>query len=239
MSQSSVPRAQSSDGSVLDRRLLLIGGGLLMTAGAAAAMTPRRFERQLGRQKIDDLLPTAFGAWRERPRGDVIVPEDSQPTSVYDQVAIRTFMQEGAPDIALLIAYGSAQSGLMKVHRPEVCYASAGFKILGAHDASVRLGSSTQVPARAFEGLRDTRREQVLYWTRVGEGFPTSMNGERWASLRAGLRGVIPDGVLVRFSTITERAQDGEALLASAARDLVVSASAPGRRLLTGSLTIA
>ena len=238
MSANSGPPPRSPP-EALDRRFVLIGGGLLLTAGTAAAMTPRRFERQLGRQKIDDLLPTAFGGWRERPRGDVIVPEDSQPTSVYDQVAIRTFMQEGAPDIALLIAYGSAQSGLMKVHRPEVCYASAGFKILGAHDVSVPLGPSTQVPSRAFEGVRDTRREQVLYWTRVGQGFPTSMNGERWASFKAGLRGVIPDGVLVRFSTIASDPQTGERLLASAAKDLVGAASDPARRLLTGSLRAA
>ncbi len=236
MSPTSPPARPASEAAALDRRLLLIGGGLLLTAGGAAAMTPRRFERQLGRQKVDELLPSAFGPWRERPRGDVIVPEDSQPTSVYDQVAIRTFMQEGAPDIALLIAYGSAQSGLMKVHRPEVCYASAGFKILGAHDADVALTPRAHVPARAFEGVRDARREQVLYWTRVGEGFPTSMNGERWASFRAGLRGVIPDGVLVRFSTIADDPQAGERLLAGAARDLVASASVPARRLLTGSL---
>lgn len=238
MSLSSSPTTASGlDGAPgLDRRQALLGLGLLATAGAAAAATPRRFERQLGAQKVADLLPSGFGEWRERPNGDVIVPEETQPDSVYDQVATRTYVNGAGAPVTLLIAYGAAQSGLMKVHRPEVCYASAGFQIADAGDYALSLEDRAIVPARTFQGLRSPRREQVLYWTRVANAFPQSMNAERWVSFRAGLRGVIPDGVLVRFSTSEPDLASGSQLLSRAARGLVQACGPVGRRFLVGSL---
>jgi EpsI family protein len=65
----------------------------------------------------------------------------------------------------------------------------------------VRLPWAT-VPAISLSATSDSRTEQLLYWTRVGNHLPASWREQRLAVARDNLAGVIPDAVLVRVSTI-------------------------------------
>ena len=49
-----------------------------------------------------------------------------------------------------------------------------------------------------------TEAEQVLYWTRLGDEFPLGWSAQRLSVMRANLRGVIPDGMLMRVSVISD-----------------------------------
>lgn len=219
----------------IDRRRLLLGAGFAATAGLAAAVTPRRHEATIGGARLTALIPAAVGPWRFTPGGSLIVPEDGQRTSFYDQVLTRTYAAPGLPEIMLLVAYGAAQSGMMKVHRPEVCYASAGFTINDVSHPMIRLRDG-EVPATLFLARRQDRDEQVLYWTRISDTFPRSLNDQRLAVLERGLTGVIPDGVLVRFSTLAGDVTAGRAAMAGFARALVAGAAGGERSLLVGRL---
>jgi EpsI family protein len=214
-----------------------LGIGFAVTAGVAAAVTPRRHERSLGDARLAEVVPTQVGPYQATPGGSLVLPEEEQPTSVYDQVLTRTYMAPGRPGIMLLIAYGAAQSGLMKVHRPEVCYASSGFSIRNDRPVDIPLGMTAPIAAKTFLGVRGDQMEQVLYWTRISNTFPRDLTSQRLVMFERGFTGVIPDGVLVRCSMLTGDMAAGEAAMAGFARALVAGAPPLGRALLIGDLT--
>ena len=219
------------------RRTLLIGLGFAAAAGLAAAATPRRHEDVLGRARLDRTLPDRVGAWRFTPGGSVVLPDAQGPTSVYDQVAARSYVSEGKPLVMLLIAYGAAQSGLMQVHRPETCYSSSGFAIRQDKRVALSLASNVSVAARSFSAEREDRSEEVLYWTRVSSDFPDSPLSQRLIMLKRGLQGVVPDGVLVRISTFGGDVGGSGPAMVEFAKALVGEAGAVERALLIGPIS--
>jgi EpsI family protein len=218
----------------ISRRALALGIGFVATAGVAAAVTPRRHERSLGDARLADVVPMRVAPYQATLGGSLVLPENEQPTNVYDQVLGRTYTAASLPGIMLLIAYGAAQSGLMKVHRPEVCYASAGFSIHNDRPVDIPLGSVAPIAAKTFLAVRGDRMEQVLYWTRISDAFPRDLTAQRLIMFERGFSGLIPDGVLVRCSMLTSDGRAGEAAMAGFARALVASAAPLGRAILIG-----
>jgi EpsI family protein len=218
----------------ISRRAAIVGAGFSLTAGAAALVTPHRHEGTLGLARLEDLVPTAVGTWREAPGSRLILPDAEQLPSPYDQVLTRSFMAPSQPTIMFLVAYGAAQSGLMKVHRPEVCYRSSGFSIRDDRPIDVSLESRPAIAAKSFLAVRQDRAEHVLYWTRISDMFPRDLASQRLVMLKQGIAGLIPDGVLVRCSTLaSDRDAELDALV-NFVRALVASAPPRGRSLLIG-----
>lgn len=235
MSSQDAPVAESNARQI-SRRSAVLGVGFALTAGLAAAVTPRRHEQTLGGARLAEVVPERAGAWLAAPGGALIVPDADLAANVYDQVLTRTYSAPNLPGIMLLIAYGAAQSGLMKVHRPEVCYASSGFAIRNDRLADIPLGSGPSIAARTFLAVREDRVEQVLYWTRISNAFPRDLTGQRLVMVERGLSGVIPDGVLVRCSTLGADSGAGQPAMQAFARALVAGAVPAGRALLIGGL---
>jgi EpsI family protein len=210
----------------------MLGLGSAATAGVAALMTPRHYEPGGNRLRLEDIVPTSVGPWQAQTSGAFILPEDAAAASAYDQIVTRRFAAATGPDVMLLIAHGAAQSGLMRVHRPEVCYTSAGFQIRGLHSLDLAVSPGRTIAAQTFVGVRDDRVESVLYWTRIAGFFPRDLMAQRLIMLRLGLMGLIPDGVLVRLSALG----GGEVAptLAQFAAELVRSSGPEGRALLLG-----
>jgi EpsI family protein len=44
--------------------------------------------------------------------------------------------------------------------------------------------------------------EHIIYWTRVGNMIPSSWREQKLAVAEQNLRGIIPDAILIRVSTI-------------------------------------
>jgi EpsI family protein len=224
--------AATQDKTLVSRRALMLGIGSAATAGVAGLMTPRHYEPGVRQIRLDDVVPNAVGPWQAQKSGAFILPEDGTSDSAYDQIVTRRFAAATGPDIMLLIAHGAAQSGLMRVHRPDTCYTSAGFKILGLHDVSLAVGAARPIAAQSFVGVRDDRVETVLYWTRIAGFFPRNLIAQRLIMLRLGLTGLIPDGLLVRISALGS-GEVGPAL-AQFATELVSQSGPEGRALLLG-----
>ena len=218
-----------------DRRALLFGLMFGATATLAAAATPRTHETVLGRTRLEQVIPDRVGPWCRSPVGSLVLPETQDPDAVYDQVMARTFVAEGLPVVMLLIAYGAAQSGAMQVHRPETCYGSSGFQVRMDRPVDLALAPGIIVAAKGFDAVREDRREQVLYWTRISRDFPRDPLSQRLVMLRRGLQGVAPDGVLVRMSTFGGDLPAGLSALQAFARALVGEAAPMERALLIGA----
>ena len=71
-----------------------------------------------------------------------------------------------------------------------------------------------------------------MYWTRIGTESPTSWIDQRAAVIRANLKQVIPDGILVRISTVLPDYGSAEPVLREFAASLVKELQSNGRKLL-------
>jgi EpsI family protein len=217
----------------LSRRQMLIGGGFLAAATAGLVLKPRRAENMLGRARLDDLVPKQFAGWTfNTASGLVLPPADQLRDKLYSQLLTRVYVREGQPPVMLLIAYSGAQDGTIQVHRPEVCYPAAGYRLTESVAHAVPLAPGIAVPARAIVAETDVRREQLIYWTRLGSHFPTTWGEQRTAVVAENFAGIIPDGVLVRLSS----AGDGPVnpMLDAFARDLYGAIGSQMRRVLLG-----
>ena len=228
---------QPADGSAaLSRREFVVGGALAATAVTSYLVTPRADPNRLrlGRS-LEQIVPDVIGHRRRSDLGTILIPtgEGGEKRS-YDQVLTRYYTGGSAAPIMLLIAYGSAQVGTTQLHRPEVCYPAAGFKLRSWPDIPLQILGTT-IDARSMTALATGRVEQILYWSRVGPDFPTSSLEQRWATLRESLRGSIADGVLVRISTIDPDRANALPALREFASELVRAGGPELRNLLTGA----
>jgi EpsI family protein len=179
---------------------------LVMAGASLLAVTPRTYlADQEQREKLADIVPTKFGDW-ELDRSVVPVPPspDVQKTldETYDEVVAHTFRNRQGQRVMLSLAYGRNQHKGMNIHRPEVCYPAQGFKLTHEPVAGrVKVGPREIAVTRVVAQM-GARNEPITYWLMVGEHITHFGHAQRAVSMRYGLRGVIPDGVLVRVSSI-------------------------------------
>ena len=226
---------QSERPMLTGRRDFLVAGALLSAALlAGVARRQAGLEPNTGGTSLDELIPNRIGAWRQSRWEEVMIPTGEAPNDDYDDVLTRYYSDGTGSMIMLLAAFGNAQTGNAQIHRPEACYPAAGFSLSNARTFLLPSPEPPKVQARALTAAAPGRIEQVLYWSRIGDDFPTSSARQRWSAFRQSLSGTAPQGVLIRISTISaDRKSAFEELIAFAAA--LLASPAPGlRRLLTG-----
>jgi EpsI family protein len=219
----------------LNRRHMLMGGALLGTAGFAFGRQPQEIVAPLKKGSLEALVPNQVGPWAfETKSGLVLPPSDALSDSLYNDIVTRVYYAPQLPPIMLLIAYSNTQNGTLQVHRPEVCYPASGYTLSETEIVSVGKAANIKIPSRYFRAESNARTEQVLYWTRIGTELPTSWIAQRSAVISANLHGIIPDGILVRVSTVdaqSDSALDGlDAFVSAFANSLTPVA----RKLIIG-----
>lgn len=178
---------------------------VLAYAGAAAWTPTRHLADQRPRVSLEDLFPKAFDGWALDDRVPVqLVSPDTQAVldSIYDQVLSRTYVHGVTGErVMLSVAYGGDQSDATRAHRPEVCYPAQGFQVVSMTNTRIDTASGT-IPARQMVARLGGRNEPVTYWIVVGERITLSGTAQKLAQLAYSTRGVIPDGMLVRVSSL-------------------------------------
>ncbi|MEO8464665.1 MAG: exosortase C-terminal domain/associated protein EpsI [Gammaproteobacteria bacterium] len=191
---------------------------LLATASySAALLTPRR-ELGLDTPRLVALIPERFGSWAAEPTTvlpvllvpDVLADAEASQTESYDDVLMRTYRRTDGARVMVALAYGRRQTQELKIHRPELCYYAQGFAVSALGARSVQLDSGRTVESRALLTENRSRTEIVTYWIRVGERVANDAWDIRWTIFRDGLDGRVPDGLLVRASSLTETAAGAE-----------------------------
>lgn len=216
----------------LDRRKLLLGGLLAACAGLTFARQPRERLDYLGSGKLDKLIPQRIGDWEFLTTSGLVVPaEDPLSNALYSQLLTRVYTNESDPAIMLLIAQSAGQSGLLQVHRPEFCYPAGGYKLSPIVSRTVGSGGS-HFAVNQLTASIPGRTEQILYWTRVGDSMPSSWAGQRLAIAEDNLRGVIPDAVLVRVSTIDLDGPRAFARLSDFVQQMIGAVPTAGQKIL-------
>lgn len=187
-------------GHEVDRRKFILGLLFCSAAGVAAWRQPTTSLDYLGSAKLEDIVPDTIGKWKFVTNSGLVVPaEDPFSDSLYSQVLTRVYSDGESPPVMLLIAQSAQQTGVLQVHRPEVCYPTGGFRLSPISQHAVPVGSSTlQTNSMVATGAGVT--ESIIYWTRVGDSQPLSWSQQRIDVARQNLRGIIPDAILVRVS---------------------------------------
>ncbi|MCK2086855.1 EpsI family protein [Thauera aromatica] len=191
---------------------------LLLTAGLARFLTPDRLQAQLDPMPpLSQLVPETLGHWRHDARADILLVEPNTQASVqrlYSQTLARTYINPAGERIMLSIAYGGRQMGdELQAHRPEYCYQAQGFELLDSRDVPLALGGQL-LNVRRLVAVRHERVEPITYWMTIGKRPALPGWRRKWAQMRSGLSGEVPDGTLIRVSSLSTRTDQAFALQA-------------------------
>ncbi|MGS0756457.1 exosortase-associated protein EpsI, B-type [Roseateles sp. GG27B] len=173
----------------------------------AVAITPRVFLADTqSREKLAQIVPTAFGDWSVDTSILPIPPSpDLQKVldATYDETLAMTFKNAAGERVMLSLAYGRNQHKGMITHRPEICYPAQGFKLNSSVDDGVVVFHGKPLPVKRVVATMGPRNEPITYWVMVGNEITEFGYPHRWVAIQYGLKGLIPDGVLVRVSSIS------------------------------------
>lgn len=219
---------------------LLIGICMFAAAGLAMALKPTaRIADTEAAINLATLIPKQFGEWKV---DESLVPIKVSPEvqakldKIYGQTLARTYINAEGRRVMLSIAYGTNQgSDDFQVHRPEYCYSAQGFQIKKGWQDFLKLGSG-ELPIKRLEAIQGSRNEPITYWITIGDKATLPGISRKLTQLSYGLTGKIPDGMLIRVSSISPNT-DQEYHLQDQFVKAMLDAVDPAQRMrLTGTL---
>jgi EpsI family protein len=153
---------------------------------------------------LEAMIPKSFDGWTVDTGVVPLTPDPTQKeliAALYDQTLSRTYVNAQGQRVMLSIAYGGDQSKALQLHLPEVCYVAQGFTMEQADDGRLptRFG---ELPVKRLVARLHERNEPITYWITIGEHASRAGIQQKLRRLAYGLSGEIPDGMLVRVSTI-------------------------------------
>lgn len=184
---------------------LVLGVAMAATSALTGALAPtQRVAAIQDRFSLDSMIPEGFGDWRVDKSIVPLTPDDTQKeliATLYDQTLARTYVNDAGQRVMLSIAYGGDQSKQLQLHLPEVCYAAQGFDMVEDNKAELATHYGS-VPVKRLVARQNARNEPITYWVTIGDRAVMSGLGQKYQRFLYGLSGRIPDGMLVRVSTI-------------------------------------
>lgn len=185
---------------------------------------------------LESSIPKAFGDWKIDPYMIPIPPspdQESAMSKIYDQILSRTYVNSKGERMMLSITYGSRQNQQMRAHRQEVCYSAQGFKISQLQRLPLVVAGA-MVPSARMVATQGQRVEPVTYWFTMGDDAVMSYLDRELTQLKYAVVGQIPDGYLVRVSSLSGNPEEAFARQAEFADALMASVDIELRRRLTG-----
>ena len=176
----------------------------LSFAGAAAWRPTVHLADQRPKVNLETMFPKAFGDWVVDDRMPVqLVSPDTAAllNKLYNQTLSRTYINPQGQRIMLSVAYGGDQSDGTRAHRPEVCYPAQGFQLVASSTGTLH-GDAEGMRVRRLVAKLGGRVEPITYWMVIGERVTITGTEAKLAQLSYGMRGQIPDGMLMRVSSI-------------------------------------
>ncbi len=191
----------------VNNRNLIIGMALIAAFWVAFALKPTRYTAELGpKVNLEKMIPTQFGSWHV---DETITPVEVSPDikaslgKLYSQLLSKTYINAEGQRIMLSISYGGNQGNdEYQVHRPEYCYVAQGFQLQSEAEDFLTLPFG-KIAVKRLVAKQDARVEPITYWITIGDQATLPGFRRKLAQLRYGLTGRVPDGMLVRVSSIS------------------------------------
>lgn len=180
---------------------------MLAASGMAVALKPtKKIADQGPKIELETLIPKSFGEWRQDivTTAQVVDPQQKATIDrIYNQTLSRTYVNAQGYRVMLSLAYGGDQSDAMQLHKPEVCYPAQGFTLHGLQADSLQLRGGEILPITRVSTSLGNRSEPITYWTTIGNKVVKSSGiQKKLVEMSYGLNGNIPDGMLIRVSSI-------------------------------------
>ncbi len=184
---------------------LIIGLAMLGAASLAPAMKPTiMFANQHEKIDLEVLIPKQFNDWRVEEMASLLVNPQSEAAinKIYAQTLSRSYVNAKGERIMLSIAYGKDQSDGLGAHLPEGCYGGQGFAVQDRLRGLLKT-SFGDIPAARMLATKGERIEPVTYWLTTGEKVAYAGWDTKKLKLQYSLQRIVPDGILMRVSSIT------------------------------------
>ena len=190
---------------------IFVSFAILAAAVLAQVLTPHELmAKSSASLDLQRIIPQKFGHWTIAPGVGLVTPSDPEGVDldadkgrVYSQEVGRAYTDGEGHVVMLMVAYGPVQNYRLKAHRPEICYTAAGFRVSEKFGGAISYGQDGRsVSVTRLVTQRETRLEPLSYWMRVGNDVATGIVDRQLIRLKYGLQGLIPDGALIRISTV-------------------------------------
>ena len=212
---------------------------MLAASGLALALRPsHKIADQGPKVDLEAMIPRAFGDWRELKQSSAQIVDPQQQESIneiYSQTLSRTYINDAGYRIMLSLAYGGEQSSSLQVHKPDVCYPAQGFTLENKETGSLAFNNGSISLTRILTSLGQ-RIEPVTYWTTIGDKVVQSRFNRKLIEISYGLTGKIPDGMLVRVSSIDPDSHKAYEIQDRFALQMLEALAPENRQRLTGNL---
>jgi len=187
--------------------------------------------------ELAGLVPEQFGAWHldrsiPMPQLDPLLKQKTD--AAYLQTLARVYVNRDQRRVMLSIAYGSNQfNDRMQAHRPEYCYRAQGFQVNSGNDTHLQTGFG-MLAVRQLSATQPGRDEPITYWITIGDNALLPGLQRKLTQLKYGLRGEIPDGMLIRVSSVNPDLRQAYADHESFVHDWMASVKVTERIRLMG-----
>ena len=216
---------------------LIMGMLMVLASALTVLMTPSVMSSD-PKLDLEAIIPGEFNGWKVdlTVAAFLVNPDESRfINKIYAQTLSRTYINKIGERVMVSIAYGSDQTKDLQVHRPEICYRSAGFDI-GKMTKTFVDTTLGQIPVMRLVAKQGLRNEPISYWIRVGDSLTRGWFEQKLTTIRYGLTGKVPDGLLFRVSTITNDEQDSYRIQQAFITDLLKAMRGEDQYWLVGKL---
>lgn len=212
---------------------------MLIASSLALALRPTEKVADSGPPiNLDVMIPRVLDEWREEQQNSVQMVDPQQQETIdkiYTQTLSRTYVNSEGYRIMLAIAYGDDQRDSMQIHYPEVCYPAQGFLLKDKQKGDLATENGLIPVIRILTNL-GRRDEPVTYWTIVGNTVFQGGLQKKLTEMRYGLYGKIPDGMLIRISSIDPDAEAAFKIQAQFVNQMLKALSPEHRQKINGNL---
>lgn len=161
---------------------------------------------------------------------DILVEKDT-----YSQTYEAIYLGPKNHRIFISLSYGENQlDGRFQAHRPEYCYSSQGYEIKSVKDDNLITPWNT-IPIRLLQADKPKKNEYITYWMTLSKDAVLPGLSRMMAQITYGLKGEIPDGLLIRVSSISEDEKESYAIQNMFIKQWLKSLPEPLRTRLIGS----
>ncbi|GHF25520.1 hypothetical protein GCM10017044_20410 [Kordiimonas sediminis] len=221
-------------------KVLILAASLLIGKVTAEFLTPHKYAAYFNEEfSLEEIVPETFGDWSVDNNTGFVQPLEQSTLSdlIYDQTIYRGYRNHKGDLIMLVLAYGQRQSDRLQLHQPDVCYSANGFSIQFLRESALSLPSVTDriIPTNQMYANFRSRYEPVTYWSRIGDTITAGKLDRQWTKITYGLTGYIPDGILVRVSSISNNPEEAFALHQSFLNEMIGAVPDPYIKLFIGT----
>lgn len=187
-------------------KILFVGVLMCFASLVAYWMQPhQKMADEMHSVSFKNDIPSKFGDWVQQDTGRIQIVDPQQQQTIdriYTQLLSRTYINKKNGYIIMLsIAYGEQQNDTARLHYPEVCYSAQGFEIKSKFIADLSLNTGL-LKVKRLLAKQGNRFEPITYWTTLGNKVVRGGSELKFEQIKYGLQGKIPDGTLIRISSI-------------------------------------